>query len=310
MRLLDQIAQCDDNGSPCVEGKLSDMLALRDAIASSAARYSLAADSARFTRELVLGQSDLLNASTDMLRVPSECCWIEWVEEAQGGDPAFRIGAFVEASSDGRAGTITVAMEQQSGGPEISPARFVFDFDQPAAPRCDGIRFAMAHDALDLGNFFSCVQGEILPEWAARWIAGGGGARLASEKRQLAQSLWMVPAMVFSFVLILNAQAQIETRPADLAALNRQRLRKGKPRLLDHSEVRLFKPCFIASDRHDGGDAASEARRRARLHHVRGHFVRRGNALFWRRPHLRGDECEGAPAIRTHRVVMDHSNRP
>jgi hypothetical protein len=40
------------------------------------------------------------------------------------------------------------------------------------------------------------------------------------------------------------------------------------------------------------------------LHHVRGHIVRRGNKVFWRSPHLRGDARLGVVRSRTVQLVM------
>jgi hypothetical protein len=36
-----------------------------------------------------------------------------------------------------------------------------------------------------------------------------------------------------------------------------------------------------------------------RLHHVRGHIVRREDRIFWRKPHLRGDASQGQVRSRT-----------
>lgn len=304
MRLLDQVAQSGDLAPRCLEGEPSGLASLKEALEDCPARYTLAPDSARFTRELILNQSDLLNASTDIIRVPASECWIEWTEEASGTEPSFRIGAFVESDSEGRAGVITIVMEQTRGGPAIAPARFQFDFDQFLAPTCDGLRFSVRHDLLDLSDFFACVHGEIDPAYAANLLRSGPHNRLAGEKRRMAQSLWMLPTMVFAFLLVLNATKQIEARPVDLSALNRRRLSRGKPKLLDHSEV-----CLFNSTRANTADGAlrhdtSDLRSSARLHHVRGHFVRRGDLLFWRRPHLRGDKENSAVVKRNRHVTM------
>jgi hypothetical protein len=40
-------------------------------------------------------------------------------------------------------------------------------------------------------------------------------------------------------------------------------------------------------------------RRSPRLHHVRGHLVRREDRVFWRTPHLRGSALQGVVRSRT-----------
>jgi hypothetical protein len=46
-------------------------------------------------------------------------------------------------------------------------------------------------------------------------------------------------------------------------------------------------------------DETGGVRKSPRLHHVRGHLVRRGSQLFWRVPHLRGSVGLGAVRTRT-----------
>jgi hypothetical protein len=41
------------------------------------------------------------------------------------------------------------------------------------------------------------------------------------------------------------------------------------------------------------------SRRPARLHHVRGHLVRREDRIFWRMAHLRGQALQGLVRSRT-----------
>ena len=51
----------------------------------------------------------------------------------------------------------------------------------------------------------------------------------------------------------------------------------------------------------DSGPADLEGagRRSPRLHHVRGHLVRRDSQVFWRLPHLRGNASRGVVRSRT-----------
>jgi hypothetical protein len=86
-------------------------------------------------------------------------------------------------------------------------------------------------------------------------------------------------------------------RPLMLERLNQARLKAGRAPLLEHTEVSApLLPEYRAS----GGRGGPEhVRRGPRLHHVRGHLVRRGSQLFWRVPHLRGSAHAGVVRTRT-----------
>jgi hypothetical protein len=74
------------------------------------------------------------------------------------------------------------------------------------------------------------------------------------------------------------------------------RRRTGKAALLEHVEVSA--PLFSSSTASIPGMRAHERRGR-RLHHVCGHIVRRGAAVFWRVAHLRGSARLGQVRTRT-----------
>lgn len=66
--------------------------------------------------------------------------------------------------------------------------------------------------------------------------------------------------------------------------LNRSREARGRSSLLDYTEMRIASPEPLPSL----GAVAQTDLRNVRLHHVRGHLVRRSGAIFWRMAHLRG----------------------
>jgi hypothetical protein len=102
--------------------------------------------------------------------------------------------------------------------------------------------------------------------------------------------------VLLAFFLLLVTRPGLPRRPLMLERLNKARARSGKAALLEQIEV--FAP--ILSEYKCGSDRASEASRRTRrLHHVRGHLVRRGSTLFWRVPHLRGNARAGTIRTRT-----------
>ncbi len=265
--------------------RIPDAPGLRDRLEACASRYVLEPDVAEFSRELVLRQPDLLCSSLDFLRMPDEMIWVEWTEQEWQGQPAFHVGILIEADDAGRAGQLTLVTESKGNEPQISPAGFAFDLERLYPLQESSMGFSISHDSLALAPFFERVRGEINPVWANYWKGLPDPLSYAHEKRKLAQSLWMVPAVAFAFVLILGTNAQLDRERVGYERLNKQRLKRGKPKLLAHTEMRLrlFQPTGG-----DHGEAALVSRRMARLHHVRGHFVRRGDAIFWRKPHLRG----------------------
>jgi hypothetical protein len=85
-------------------------------------------------------------------------------------------------------------------------------------------------------------------------------------------------------------------RPSDFERLNRARQKAGKTALLDHIYIRApLLPEYAEQQRLD----QLSTRRGPRLHHVRGHLVRRDHQLFWRVPHLRGNARAGRVQTRT-----------
>jgi hypothetical protein len=70
----------------------------------------------------------------------------------------------------------------------------------------------------------------------------------------------------------------------------------------DHIEVRaaIATPLYRRND-----DPAISTRRGPRLHHVRGHLVRRGSQVHWRVPHLRGHTRHGVIKHRTVTWTID-----
>jgi hypothetical protein len=104
--------------------------------------------------------------------------------------------------------------------------------------------------------------------------------------------------MLLAFVLLLATRTGLPQSRSDFDRLNRARLKTGKKPLLDHIEVRapLLPEYFSQPPAERRG-----TRFGPRLHHVRGHLVRRGSQLFWRVPHLRGSARAGF--VRTRTVV-------
>src|SRR5258708_11567691 len=90
-----------------------------------------------------------------------------------------------------------------------------------------------------------------------------------------------------------------------LERLNRARAKSGKAALLEQIEVFA---ALLPEFQSNGSNGSGASRRSPRLHHVRGHLVRRGCKLFWRVPHLRGSARAGSVRTRTVTWLFDPSS--
>jgi hypothetical protein len=105
--------------------------------------------------------------------------------------------------------------------------------------------------------------------------------------------------MLFALTLFMNAPQGLQRRDILHDRLNRARARRGRMALLDHVEVSLPFPAVDSERSHQASAQAVAQGTSRRLHHVRGHLVRRGTTLYWRVPHLRGDLRSGLVRSRT-----------
>ena len=109
--------------------------------------------------------------------------------------------------------------------------------------------------------------------------------------------------VILAFLLLLATRPGLPRRSLMLERLNQARMKSGKTRLLDHIEV--SSPLLPEYRSAAGESLAGNPRRGPRLHHVRGHLVRRGSQLFWRVPHLRGSARAGIVRSRTVTWTLD-----
>jgi hypothetical protein len=106
------------------------------------------------------------------------------------------------------------------------------------------------------------------------------------------------------FFLLLAARPGLPRRPLILERLNQARIKSGRAPLLEHIEV--SSPLLPEYHPSSSLESSGHHRRTPRLHHVRGHLVRRGSQLFWRVPHLRGSSRSGVIRSRTVTWNLDH----
>ncbi len=288
-------------------------------IAACPTRYVLADDLARLCTALAYSRGAKTLDCADLLHVPATSVWVEWLAEASSAELetyglkhqrsmplARRRGALVRGSVDGRRGVIRTFWSGVQE-PEVlaSSVEAYFDLDtlvDEAPDATDGETrpaFTLFDSARKGGDdvLQRCFRFRYENSWADYYQR----AQLSSFERHailrhaLGTIAFDVPILL-AFFLLLATRSGLPRRPETYDRLNRARTRAGKALLLDHVEVRApWVPGFptVAEAGTGGG------RRRPRLHHVRGHLVRRGAQLFWRIPHLRGSARSGVVRSRT-----------
>jgi hypothetical protein len=115
----------------------------------------------------------------------------------------------------------------------------------------------------------------------------------------LAGKVWLDWPFIAAFSLLYQTRSVLRARPSNLATLNSARAKRGKIDLLEHVEIGAS---LGARGQRASAPISMGGQGGKRLHHVRGHLVRRGDNLHWRSPHLRGDGSLGMIATRTVRV--------
>jgi hypothetical protein len=288
-------------------------------------RFVIADDLTRASAELAFADGDRLASCLDLLRIPAPLLWVEWSDEVHqqvisecgmvsepGPDPdtvVRRAGLLLRASPDGRS---AVARTFWSAGTrdgqceaQMSPLESYIDLDERIEPTVDP-------DAMLLRGQYACVThggdagvADLLQrvrfQFDDKWLNYYSAAAPDARERQgiarasLAAVARDIP-LLFAFFLLLNAKGATRRMPVTRGILNRKRIERDRAPLLDHVEVHASLPDFSRSQE----DVASNGLRRSpRLHHVRGHLVRREDRVFWRTSHLRGSAFQGVVRSRT-----------
>jgi hypothetical protein len=315
MRLADQIAQC--------------RTALASEIYNCATRYVLSDELTRLCTALAYSKGATTLACADLLHVPAERVWVEWTEAplrnelacygAKGGSPDSvyqgRRGVLVQSVPQGRRGLLRMFGADSDSELALSSgmeAYFDFDVREGEAPEPFGsgqqlskyvtdnvvgkadilrrcFRFRFEHSRQDY-----CETARLTPEQSMTLVRRALGA--------IAVDI----SVLLAFLLLLATRPALPRRPLMLERLNKARARSGKAALLEQVEVFApLLPQFNCSWRRDS-DGPQQFRR---LHHVRGHLVRRGNRLFWRVPHLRASAKAGQIRTRTVAWLFDPFTR-
>jgi hypothetical protein len=257
-----------------------------------------------------------------LLRIPAPQLWIEWndavyqrvIHETQScadHDPPAdgrRVGVLLQAAGDGlgaigRTFWIDAAVDDSSE-PTMSPLETHIDlrgrFSGAAnVPDCmsGGFIRVTDDDNAAVAPLFDFVRFRFDESWVPYYRAAATTAD--ARRRVINDSLAAIARdtpFILAFILLLIAKDATRSIPVSRAAINCKRLARGRAPLLDHIEV------HASLDRLDLAEPSGTnivGRQSPRLHHVRGHLVRRDQRVFWRVPHLRGSACRGMVHSRT-----------
>lgn len=333
MRLADRIAQCR---VPFLVQNVRDHSVLHLTGATDFAkvilecpmRYVLTDELIRLCTALAYSKGTRTLACADLLHVPAPRVWIEWCEAPCRTELALygfkcgsedtqawgRRGVLIESSLTGRRGLIRTFWAQNDTELDVLAGcmEAYFDFDtaegeEPVAPDAVDRSAIIIFDDVNGGAdvLRRCFRFRYERTWADYYAK----AALSPEQRSAIahHSLGTIAIdipVVLAFLLLLATRPGLPRRPLMLERLNRVRTRSGKMPLLDH--VVVFSP-LLPEYRPTSGGESSLTRRAPRLHHVRGHLVRRGSQFFWRVPHLRGSARSGVIRSRTVTWTLDQT---
>jgi hypothetical protein len=329
MRLVDRVAQCR---VPFVavchatgtKTRLSGASDYATEVAACPIRYVLSDELTRLCAALAFSKGAQTLACTDLIHIPAQSLWVEWahgpwLEELQrygfapgdSSDGCGRRGAMLKASRSGRQGCVRTFWCAGHTEADVLASSLEAKFDLDAAegacdPGATGKAIRVSDNYVRKGSALAaCFSFEFERTWADYYDRShlSEGARQQVEHHSLGMIALDIPILL-AFFLMLNTRSGLPQEPSQLERLNRARCRSGKVPLLDHIDVRAPFPCghvFRANE------SAPSGRRRPRLHHVRGHIVRRRNELFWRVPHMRGQAKGGILKSRTVTWTFDRT---
>jgi hypothetical protein len=339
MRLLDLVAQCREptfitalaGGAQPI--KVSGPSDFAHTIVGCPLRFVVADDLTRASAELAFADGDRLASCLDLLRIPAPLLWVEWSDAVHqqviyesGVVPACdpdaggrRVGVLLRSSLTGRSAIArtfwSVAAADGQHEARMSPLETYIELDGGFEPTTvDAVAMLSGHYAgvtyggdAGVAALLERVRFQFDDQWLNyyRVAAPDLNERQAIVRASLAAVASDIP-LLLAFFLLLNAHGATRRMPVARGILNRKRLERGRAPLLDHVEVHASLPELSAA--HE--EVATVGSRRApRLHHVRGHLVRREDRVFWRTPHLRGSARQGVVRSRTVCLSFGRANQ-
>lgn len=309
------------SGAHPAQGPLAAPSRFAAQIVACPLRFVLGDDLTEASADLAYADGARLVGCLDLLRMPAPHLWIEWNDEVHkrvihetrsstqidSGAAGRKVGILLRASANGltavgRTFWADTAADEHAEV-TLSPLETHFDLSGEFAD------FKDSHDVLS-GGFLDATHGgnpataslldhvrfRFEESWADYYREAAANAdfkrRLINES--VTSIAWDVP-FVLAFLLLLSAKDATRLMPVSRAAINRKRLANGRAPLLDHVEVNASLDAVSTPE--PAGEGSG--RHSPRLHHVRGHLVRRENRVFWRMPHLRGSGSRGVVRSRT-----------
>jgi hypothetical protein len=320
LRLLDLVAQ-STTAPPTLPGGWAFPGAhqFADAVRTCPLRLVLADDLIHCTTQLAYAEGERLSGCLDLIHVPSQHLWLEWLEATRQSTlreiaqfagtscstARRRTGVLIAADPAGRAGTMRTFWSTQNEQVYSGALLTDFDLDRVMRPALDidavfsgaAVGVVMPEEAA-LDELLSHVCFRLDPAWANYYRAADltESQQLLVLREVLGTTAFDMP-MILALFLLFAAKDGLQRRVADLERLNHARRCSGKRALLEHIEVRA--PIAVGYQCPASLAATANRRRGPRLHHVRGHIARRGDKVFWRLPHLRGNARLGVVRSRT-----------
>lgn len=291
-------------------------------VAACPLRYVITDDLTRVSAELAFADGDRLAGCLDLLRIPAASMWVEWSDAihqqvicqceiiAQGDANASgrQVGLLLRADPSGRSAVARTFWNVAGHAGEcdvlMSPLETNINLDEQFEPQVNpelmlagGFASLNCEDA-GVAELLERVRFSFDAQWANyyRQSALDAETRDRVVRQSLASVAHDIP-LLLAFLLLLNAKDATRPAPIQRQQLNRKRQAKHRPPLLDHVEVHASLPEH--SSRQSDANAGEITRLPPRLHHVRGHLVRRDDRVFWRTPHLRGNARQGVVRSRT-----------
>lgn len=327
MRLLDLIVQGRCPSVYAGDGtELPNALRFTEAVRACPLRLVLTDGLVRHATQLAFAEGDRLSACMDLIRVPAQCLWVEWAErprqealkaipslEVKDGGASRHAGVLITASADGRSGQFRAFWSTQEDQALLSPIVTTFAFDrQPTLP-------GVMHPGNWRGETYLTLEGEPAiedllehlrlhfdEEWATyyRSCCDTEEFKAAVLRSSLGGCAFDGP-MLMALFLLFGARDVVRRQEVRHERINRIRRQAGKLPLLEHIEVSAPLDGPLVQRLEASGQSN---RLSPRLHHVRGHIVRRGSSVFWRSPHLRGSGRLGQ--VRSRTVVLTYGSHP
>ena len=252
------------------------------------------------------------------------------INDAQNFKPK-RSGFLVEADPDGRSGVISVCWPipdpDDAGGnsgrfdqglvmTSFQTVRFDLDrkdLDPRVVVGTASLQREIGMPVPDIGfsteseparsRYLDRIRATMSMDWsgsgASQFVLRRDGLDPLQIVHNAVVDIWSEYCMLVPAAAMMNAHQAVKREAVDRSKLNKNRLKAGRPPLLDHHVVSMnVSPEERAERRRAAAEGVSGPRA---THWVRGHLVHRGETIYWRRPHIRvgvGD----TPAGRTIRV--------